>query len=332
LATGVHAVSQPLRADVIEQGDPAADPRAFRRCLGQFATGVGVMTTTWNGELVGVTANSFSSLSMDPPLVLWSIAQTSRRHSAFTGAQHFAVNILSAEQVDISQRFASPLQNKFEGVAWKPGLQGSPLLPHVLASLECELTNTFQGGDHVILVGRVRRYTRYAGNALLYAQGRYAVAEDHPSLQVKPASSSRAAVPNLSDVGFMALIGYVAMYASGAFDKYRQSQGLNLTQSRVMFALSGGSPMSLQDVVVRAVLTRESAEDAIDSLVERKFVQQENERFVLTESGTQLSLSLTEQIARFQAEQLDQIPQQDIAVARTVLERLFVRLNPQSQS
>ena len=105
-----------------------------------------------------------------------------------------------------------------------------------------------------------------------------------------------------------------------------------LTQSRVMFALSGGASMSLQDIVVRAVLTRESAEDAIDSLVERKFVQQENERFVLTESGTQLSLSLTEQIARFQAEQLDQIPQQDIAVARTVLERLFVRLNPQSQS
>ena len=116
---------------------------------------------------------------MDPPLVLWSIAHTSRSAAAFKNAKHFAVNILAVEQVE-SQRFASPAQNKFEDVDWRPGVLGSPILPNVLASLDCALETTLQGGDHVILIGRVRKYSRYAGNPLLYAQGRYAVAEDDP--------------------------------------------------------------------------------------------------------------------------------------------------------
>ena len=228
---------EPFRRDPVEAGDPAADSKAFRRCLGQFSTGVGVMTTVANGEPVGVTANSFSSLSMDPPLVLWSIAHTSRSSEAFKNAKHFAVNILAVEQVEYSQRFATPAQNKFEGLDWLPGVLGSPILPNVLASLECALETTLQGGDHVILIGRVKKYSRYAGNALLYAQGRYAVAEDHPSLQLKPSGVTKAdAKLNVSDMRLMALLAYVEMYASDAFDKHRQSQGLNITQSRILFA------------------------------------------------------------------------------------------------
>ena len=237
---------EPFRRDAVEEGDPAADSKAFRRCLGQFSTGVGVMTTVANGEPVGVTANSFSSLSMDPPLVLWSIAHTSRSSAAFKNAKHFAVNILAVEQVEYSQRFASPAQNKFEGVDWRSGVLGSPILPNVLASLECALETTLQGGDHVILIGRVKKYSRYAGNALLYAQGRYAVAEDHPSLQLKPSGVAKAdAKLNVSDMRLMALLAYVEMYASDAFDKYRQSQGLNITQSRILFAPSAGNQLSL---------------------------------------------------------------------------------------
>ena len=226
LDEGVHQVVEPFCRDPVEEGDPAADLKAFRRCLGQFSTGVGVMTTVANDEPVGVTANSFSSLSMDPPLVLWSIARTSRSSEAFKNAKHFAVNILAVEQVECSQRFASPARDKFQGVDWLPGVLGSPILPNLLASLECALETTFQGGDHVILIGRVKKYSRYAGNALLYAQGRYAVAEDHPSLQLKPSGVAKGdAELNVSDMRLMALLAYVEMYASDAFDKYRQSQG-----------------------------------------------------------------------------------------------------------
>jgi flavin reductase (DIM6/NTAB) family NADH-FMN oxidoreductase RutF len=145
-------MTRTIGREVVEQGDPASDPKSFRRSLGQFSTGVTVMTTASDGEPFGVTANSFSSLSMDPPLVLWSIAQTSRSLSAFTTSKHFAVNILSVDQVEVSQRFASSSQEKFKGVDWHPGALGSPILPDILSLLECELDTTFQGGDHLILV------------------------------------------------------------------------------------------------------------------------------------------------------------------------------------
>jgi flavin reductase (DIM6/NTAB) family NADH-FMN oxidoreductase RutF/DNA-binding MarR family transcriptional regulator len=322
-------VVEPFRRDPVEEGDPAADSKAFRRCLGQFSTGVGVMTTVANGEPVGLTANSFSSLSMDPPLVLWSIAHTSRNLEAFKNAKHFAVNILAVDQVEYSQRFAKPAQNKFEGVDWRPGVLGSPILPNVLASLECALETTLRGGDHVILIGRVKKYSRYAGNALLYAQGRYAVAEDHPSLQLKPSGVAKAdAELNVSDMRLMALLAYVEMYASEAFDKYRQSQGLNITQSRILFALSGGNQLSLEEIIARSFLPRDSAEDALDSLTERGYVGGQPKAFALTESGRNLFMRLIAQLGKFEAEQFNGISQQDLAVTRRVLEKLYDRLRP----
>jgi flavin reductase (DIM6/NTAB) family NADH-FMN oxidoreductase RutF/DNA-binding MarR family transcriptional regulator len=322
-------VVEPFRRDPVEEGDPASDSRAFRRCLGQFSTGVGVMTTVADGRPVGVTANSFSSLSMDPPLVLWSIAHTSRSSEAFKNAKHFAVNILTVEQVKYSQLFATPAQNKFEGIHWLPGILGSPILPNVLATLECALETTLQGGDHVILIGRVKKYSRYAGNALLYAQGRYAVAEDHPSLQIRPSDVAKAdAKPNVSDMRLMALLAYVEMYASDAFDRHRQSQGLNITQSRILFALSEGDQLSLEEIVARSFLPRYSAEDALDSLTERGYVDGKPSALALTEGGRSIFTRLIAQLAKFEAEQLSGIPQQDLAVMRSVLEKLYNRLRP----
>jgi flavin reductase (DIM6/NTAB) family NADH-FMN oxidoreductase RutF/DNA-binding MarR family transcriptional regulator len=285
------------------------------------------MTTVANGEPVGVTANSFSSLSMDPPLVLWSIAHASRSSAAFKNAKHFAVNILAVEQVEYSQRFASPAENRFEGVDWRPGVLGSPILPNVIASLECAPETTLQGGDHLILIGRVKKYSRYAGNALLYAQGRYAVAEDHPSLQLKPSGVAKAdAKLNGRDMHLMALLAYVEMYASEAFDKHRQSQGLNITQSRILFALSGGNQLSLEEIIARSFLPRDSAEDALDSLTERGYIAGQLNAFALTESGRNLFTRLIAQLGKFEAEQLSSISQQDLAVTRSVLEKLYDRL------
>ena len=184
------AVTEPL-----EQGDPALDARAFRRCAGQFATGVTIVTALVDGQPVGVTANSFSSLSMDPPLVLWSIGRSSRSFEAFQAATSFAINILSAGQIDLSQRFSSTLEDKFAGMDWQDGSVGAPVLPGVLAVLECDAETRFEGGDHVILVGRVRNYRRHPGAALVYAQGRYAIAEDHPALRATEPLPQRSAEP-----------------------------------------------------------------------------------------------------------------------------------------
>src|SRR5262249_9814926 len=129
---------------------------------------------------------------------------------------------------------------------------------------------------------------------------------------------------------FMALLGYVWMYASDAFEKYRQAHGLNLTQSRILFTLSGGTPLSLDEIVARSFLPREPAEDAIDSLSVRGFVTRQNDAFSLTKSGRELFARLGAQVERFESEQFVGIAKQDIDAARKVLESLHDRLKPRA--
>ena len=317
------------RTDAVEHGDPSADQRAFRRCLGQFPTGVTVITTVWRGKPVGVTASSFSSLSLDPPLVLWSIALASRSCSAFRRSEHFAVNVLKADQIDISQRFSTPAEDKFKDVEWRPGCLGSPTLPGVLALIECATEAVLDGGDHIILVGRVKRYARFPGNPLLYVQGRYAMADDHPKLLAGPAPPSGAGGKRQAqDLRLMALLAYVEMYASDAFDRYRQSEGLNLAQSRTVFALSAADTLSMEEVVRRTVLPPASIEDALPSLVDRHFVAANDGAYALTDAGRALCSRLTGHVERFESEHLNGISKQDIAAARRVLEHLYERLRP----
>jgi flavin reductase (DIM6/NTAB) family NADH-FMN oxidoreductase RutF/DNA-binding MarR family transcriptional regulator len=317
------------RTDAVDHGDPSADPRAFRRCLGQFPTGVTVITTVWQGKPVGVTANSFSSLSLDPPLVLWSIALTSGSCPAFRHAGHFAVNILKADQIDFSQRFSTPAEDKFKDVEWQPGCLGSPTLPDVLVLIECATETVLAGGDHIILVGRVKRYARFPGSPLLYAQGRYAVAEDHPRLLVDPApSSSAGGKRQVQDLRLIGLLAYVERYASDAFDQYRQSEGVNLAQSRTVFALSIAGALSMEEIVRHTSLPPASIEDALPGLVDRHFVAANDGAYTLTDAGRALYSRLTAHVERFESEYLTGIAKQDITATRRVLEQLYERLKP----
>ena len=318
-----------------EQGEPAGDQRAFRRCLGQFSTGVTVITTQSAGQPVGVTANSFSSLSMDPPLILWSIGRGSRSYAAFATAKHFAVNILSADQIELSQLFASRTEDKFAGVDWYAGALGSPVLRDVVAVLDCELEASLDGGDHLILVGRVRSYARFSGSALLYAQGRYAIAEDHPTLLTRSTHSVGDALNGkpeavIEPTRFTTMLALVGMYASVAFDKFRQGEGIDLPQGRVLFALRNGNTATLDQIVTQSYLTRISAEDALTSLEERQCVTCLEGRFALTESGQELRAKLAPQFDRFEAVQLAGIPAQDLAVAQGVLHTLHARLRSEA--
>lgn len=150
------------------------DAREFRRALGTFATGVTVITTSRSGgEPVGLTANSFSSVSLDPPLVLWSLSLRSPSLRAFEEASHFAVNVLAEDQASVSQRFATPLPDKFDGIAWRRGIARLPLLDGTVARLECANTVRHVGGDHVIFIGQVERFAYEAKAPLVFCQGRY---------------------------------------------------------------------------------------------------------------------------------------------------------------
>lgn len=153
---------------------PPVDPRALRGVLGRFATGVTIVTCLdADGARVGLTANSFNALSLDPPLVLWSLRGASPSLAAFAGARHFAVNILAEAQVDLSRRFASPVADKFAEGVWSPGLGGAPVLTGAAAVLECELTLQQPAGDHRLFIGQVQRLADLATAPLLFHGGHY---------------------------------------------------------------------------------------------------------------------------------------------------------------
>ena len=177
----MSATSNVEEAVVVISGEECIDPTAgpdarrhFRDALGQFATGVTVMTTlTPTGENVGMTVNSFNSLSLDPPLILWSIANTATNFNNFRVGDPFAVNVMAADQEALSLKLAKSSGNKFEGVAFHRGLDGVPLLENCVAYLECVTEARYPGGDHEIIVGRVRRLFNIRRAPLLFHRGAF---------------------------------------------------------------------------------------------------------------------------------------------------------------
>ena len=153
------------------------DSRAFRNALGCFATGITVVTTLCpDGHHVGVTVNSFTSVSLDPPLVLFSLGRASQTYDFFVQSKAFAINVLADDQEPLSGRFSRrDLQDRWEGVGVERWDTGVPILTGCLANLECDKETVYDGGDHAIVVGRVRRLTsRSEGKPLLYFRGSYA--------------------------------------------------------------------------------------------------------------------------------------------------------------
>ncbi len=147
----------------------------FRNVMGSFAAGVTVVTTVTDaGVPVGLTATAFSSLSFEPPLCLVCIDSRSASHAAILASRKFAVNMLASQQVELSNRFASRSEDKFEGLAHAPGeATGCPILEGVLASMECVVSDVLAGGDHSIFVGELRRVAVHVGSPLVYFRGGY---------------------------------------------------------------------------------------------------------------------------------------------------------------
>ena len=173
-----------LIAEKRVQQEQGLDLRDLRRALGQFATGVTIVTTRDDtGRRVGVTANSFASLSLDPPLVLWALDRAAGSLPAFRECTHFAVNVLSAEQHNLSRVFATSGADKFAGVDVLEGPAGMPLLDGALAHFVCRSVRQIEAGDHVLFIGEVERYETFAGEPLVFHSGFYRVATRHPELE-----------------------------------------------------------------------------------------------------------------------------------------------------
>ncbi len=147
----------------------------FRHALGMFATGVTIVTARdAAGQRVGLTANSFNSVSLEPPLVLWSLSRQAGSMAAFSSGSHYAINILAAEQRALAERFAGPAPDRFEGVALREGVGGAPIIEGAVAVFECFNRSRYEEGDHIIFVGEVERCEwRSGASPLIFHGGRF---------------------------------------------------------------------------------------------------------------------------------------------------------------
>ncbi|MCG2594525.1 flavin reductase family protein [Ramlibacter sp. XY19] len=163
-------MNPPLRAS-----PPSFSSQEFRAALGMFGTGVTIVTArSAEGQLVGLTANSFNSVSLAPPLVLWSLARAAASMAIFSAGSHYAINILAADQKPLAERFALKGADRWNGVGWDMGAGGAPLLHGAAATFECFNRSRYEEGDHVIFVGEVERCAHRAGaTPLLFHGGRY---------------------------------------------------------------------------------------------------------------------------------------------------------------
>ncbi|PSO16068.1 flavin reductase family protein [Bradyrhizobium sp. MOS003] len=166
--------SAPDPANEFASDSSSIDPRDFRNALGTYATGVTIITAAApDGKPYGLTCNSFASVSLNPPLVLWSLVVYSSSLTIFQNASHFTVNVLGASQQALATKFAKSSDDKFTGVDWTPGLGGAPVLAESVANFQCRSVNRYYGGDHVIFLGAVEAYTYGAKEPLLFARGTF---------------------------------------------------------------------------------------------------------------------------------------------------------------
>jgi flavin reductase (DIM6/NTAB) family NADH-FMN oxidoreductase RutF len=183
-------------AEQIAAEDVPFDPRDLRRALGQYATGVTVVTTAdREGNRWGMTANSFTSVSLNPPLVLWAASRTSPSLPAFLDAERFAVNVLASDQHHLSRQFSTSGAEKFEGVRLVPPVPGAgvgaevgaddgdpPVLEGTVAHFVCRTTRIVEAGDHMVIFGEIESYAAPGGEPLVFHSGFYRLATKHPDL------------------------------------------------------------------------------------------------------------------------------------------------------
>lgn len=300
----------------------------LRRCLGQFATGVTVITVAHEGAYEGMAANSFSSVSLEPPLILWSVRKASRRASTFAGAPHFVVNILAEHQLELANRFAMSGENVFDVVAWREDSHGVPVLNGVVAHLSCDLETTYDGGDHIIIVGRVREYDVHEGKPLLFAQGRYAALQDYARYDTGDSGvSERCVDANVGAYRVMRLLRSAQESLSRSFEVHRHSVGLTALEARIL-AILHASPATMQQLANQIFADEVNTRESVGRLRTAGLVQYQSDgAYTLTAAGNAKRELLRERAQQFSAQMLNDMGPEKLRIAREFLTEIVERFS-----
>ncbi|SFP52976.1 NADH-FMN oxidoreductase RutF, flavin reductase (DIM6/NTAB) family [Geopseudomonas sagittaria] len=265
------------------------DPRQFRRALGNFASGVTIVTACGpDGHKVGVTANSFNSVSLEPPLILWSLDKRSSAWEVFKAASHFTVNLLASDQIALSNHFARPQEDKFAGIEYASGLGDAPVFDGCAGNFQCSHFQHIDGGDHWIMIGKVERYEDHGRAPLVYHQGGYAMVLPHPRGR-KPESSETSDARDLLNTRLGDNLFYLMIQAVNACHPrfVQENLALNLrnSEARLLLVLDSAPNAGLGELQQAAAMPAQEVEDALVTLQERGYLESAGQRHQVTTAG-----------------------------------------------
>ena len=310
----------------------AVDTRAFRNALGAFTTGVTVVTTCDGaGRDVGLTVNSFNSVSLEPPLVLWSLARNSGSLPAFIEAEHFAVHILAADQEPMSNRFAQRGTDKFAGIELARGEGGVPLLPGCSARFRCRTAYRHEGGDHEIFVGEVLGFEAFERAPLVFHKGGYAVAvKKRPPPPTAAASAPTAEPAEASSISRDALVYLLGSAHAMLLARLRPelgARGLADDDYFVLNILSVGLPRTVAELdALLALAGRRVTEAQVAALAARALVRPAPAQpcaWLLAEAGSRAMLEMAAIAKAAEEDALQQIDYSEAHLLKHLLRRVI---------
>jgi len=305
------------------QNEITFDSKAFRRALGNFATGVTIMTAqNEKGEKVGVTANSFNSVSLEPPLILWSIDKRSSSYEVFAEASHFAVNILAADQIELSNKFARSKEDKYANVDYELGVGQAPLFKECSAVFECERYNIVEGGDHWIIIGRVVSFQDNGRSPLLYHQGAYSSVLPHPSLNAKATTAAEIFPGRLYDNMYYLLTQAVRAYTND-YQPKQLASGFRTSEARLLLVLESKTATSKDDLQREVAMPIREIEQATEILVRKGLMIDTGNSYELTEQGKASAQMLYQIAESHQEDVFGQYTDADKALFKKMLKDLI---------
>lgn len=312
--------------------NPAFDPRDFRRALGMFATGVTIVTArSADGTPVGITANSFNSVSLQPPMVLWSLAKNARSLPIFSEAEHWNVHILSNEQEALSNRFARAGEDKFAGLSLDPaGAGDAPLIPGCSARFQCRTAFRYEGGDHIIFVGEVLAYDASALPPLLYVTGNYALAARKAApVSTEAAADTSRALYSENLMGY--LLGRAHYQFMNAFRPRLQERGLSDADFFVLSTLSVQAPLGAGAIAAHISYTGiDIGPVSLGSLCDRGLLLHDagGEGFSLSDKGRDAVLHVLAAAKAVEADLLGRMGELEAASLRNLLKQAIAATDP----
>lgn len=311
------------------------DSTSFRQALGSFATGVTIITARdKDGEPLGLTVNSFNSVSLDPPLVLWSLAKNALSLDVFREqTDHWAVHVLSSNQTELSTRFAQRGEDKFAGLDIEDGLGGVPLLRDCTARFQCKTASQYEGGDHVIFVGEVLSFDQTECAPLVFHGGRYARATHRSERDDQPRRPYLGGSFNDNFLGYLLGRSHFKFYSQ--IRPLLIAETLSDEEFYLLSALTLKHEMSADQInAVMADVLDEAVQDALSALVQRGYVECQDAgsaaSYQLSRSGSDCALRLISAAKAVESQVTERLGNEEAAILKSLLNQLLDTIDPDS--